>query len=68
MALTLDQDAVDFPGAAVRHHAVELVPLSGVQPGNALVGVDIGQFPVRVLPDMPGVVVHLGQIGVELVG
>lgn len=33
----LDQDAVDFPGPAVRQHPVELVPLPGVQAGNALV-------------------------------
>ena len=64
----LDQDAVDFSGPAVRHHPVELVPLPGAQAGNALVRVDVGQLPVRVLPDMAGVVVHLGQIGVELVG
>ncbi len=63
----LDQDAVDFSGPAVRHHPVELVPLPGAQAGNALVRVDVGQLPVRVLPDMAGVVVHLGQIGVELV-
>ena len=63
----LDQDAVDFPGPAVRHHAVELISFLGVQTRNALIGIDVGQLPVRVFSDVAGVVVHLGQIGVELV-
>lgn len=33
----LDQYPVDLPGAAVRQHPIEFIPLPGVQPGNALV-------------------------------
>ena len=60
--------AVNFPYPTIRHHAIELVPFLGVQTADALVGIYVDQLPVRVFPNVTGVVVHLGQIGVELVG
>ena len=62
-----DQYPVDFPGPAVRDHAVELIPLTGLQTGQALVRIDVHHFPVLSGRDVLGVKVHLGQIGVELV-
>ena len=63
----LDQHPVDLPVTAVRDHAVELLTLPGLQPGQALVGVDVHQFPVLPGGDELGVEVHLGHVGVELV-
>ena len=63
----LDEDLVDESSAAVRHHALEVLPLCGGGAGDALVGVDIHHAPLSLAGDQLGVVAVLRREGVELV-
>ena len=62
-----DEDLVDESSAAVRHHALEVLPLCGGGAGDALVGVDIHHAPLSLAGDQLGVVAVLRREGVELV-
>ena len=62
-----NEDLVDEPPAAVRHHALEVLPLCGGGAGDALVGVDIHHAPLSLAGDQLGVVAVLRREGVELV-
>ena len=62
-----NEDLVDEPPAAVRHHALEILPLCGGGAGDALVGVDIHHAPFSLAGDQLGVVAVLRREGVELV-
>ena len=46
-----DEDLVDESSAAVRHHALEVLPLCGGGAGDALVGVDIHHAPLSLAGD-----------------
>ena len=58
------QDAVDFPLAAVADHSQKIVPLVHPQSCDALVSVDIDEFPFLVSLDQLGVIAHLCREGV----
>ena len=62
-----DEDLVNEPSAAVRHHTLEILPLCGGGAGDALVGVDIHHAPLGLAGDQLGVVAVLRREGVELV-
>ena len=55
-------DEVYLSIQGIRHHAVEAVPVLGVQAGDTLVRIDAHELPVGVGLDVLGVVVHLGLI------
>ena len=61
-----DEDLVDEPSAAVRHHAL-ILTLCGGGAGDALVGIDIHHAPFSLAGDQLGVVAVLRREGVELV-
>ena len=63
----LYQDAGDLPGPAVLEHPFEFIPFLQAGAGNTLIGVDVRQFPARVLGDEVGVVPDLGAVGVKLI-
>ena len=61
------QYLVNLSGSAVRHKALEIVPLIRAGPGDALIGVDVHELPVGVGLDQLGIVLHLGGKRVALV-
>lgn len=65
-AYTLGHNQVDLSGQSIPDHAVEAVPALGIDGADALIGVDLHEVPVGVLLNEPGVVIHLGFIGGEL--
>ena len=62
-----DQYPVDLPGPAVRQHPVEVVTILRIQTADAFIGVNVDQFPVLTGGDKFGVVIDLGDIGIELI-
>ena len=63
----LDQNAVDFSFAAILHHALEIFALFNRRAGDALIGVNIDHFPIRIAGDEFGIVLILHAVGVELI-
>ncbi|MPM82858.1 hypothetical protein SDC9_129920 [bioreactor metagenome] len=61
------KDSVDLAVPAVLNQPVEIIPLACHKAGDALVGVYVGQFPIFMAGNMPGVVIDLCDVGVELI-
>lgn len=64
---TLDQNAVDLAFAAILHHALKVFALFNRRAGDALVGIDINHFPIRITGDEFGIVLILDAIGIKLI-
>ncbi len=62
----LRDNEIEFAGAAVLHHAVEVLPLPGGGGGQALVNIAIHKLPGRISADKVLVVGDLVAQGVEL--
>ena len=63
----LDQNAVDFSFAAILHHALKIFALFDRRAGDALIGVNINHFPIRIAGDEFRIILVLDAIGVELI-
>ena len=63
----LDQNAVDFSFPAILHHALKVFALFNRRAGDALIGVNIDHFPIRVVRNKLGIILILDAIGVELI-
>ena len=63
----LDQNAVDLSFPAVLHHALKIFALFNRRAGDALIGVNIDHFPIRVVRNKLGIILILDAIGVELI-
>ena len=63
----LDQNAVDFSFAAILHHALKIFALFNRRAGDALIGVNIDHFPIRIAGDECGIILILHAVGVELI-
>ena len=63
----LDQNAVDFSFPAILHHALKIFALFNRRAGDALIGVNIDHFPIRVVRNKLGIILILDAIGVELI-
>ena len=61
---TLDQNAVDFSFPAVLHHALKIFALFNRRAGDALIGVNIDHFPIRIAGDQFRIVLILDAIGI----
>ena len=61
------EHALDLPGFAIPHEALELIALLGTCAGDALVGIDPGKLPIGLGCDLLCVFPHLCGKGVELV-
>ena len=64
---TLDQNAVDFSFPAILHHALEVLTLFNRRAGDALIGVNINHFPIRIAGDQFRIVLILHAVGIELI-
>ena len=63
----LDQNAVDLSFPAVLHHALEILAFLDRRASDALVGIDINHFPIRIAGDEFGIILVLYSIGIELI-
>ena len=63
----LDQNAVDFSFPAVLHHALKIFALFNRRAGDALIGVNINHFPIRIAGDEFRIVLILHAVGIELI-
>ena len=64
---TLDQNAVDFSFPAILHHALKIFALFNRRAGDALIGVNIDHFPIRIAGDQFRIVLILHAVGIELI-
>ena len=63
----LDQNAVDFSFPAILHHALKIFALFNRRAGDALIGVNIDHFPIRIAGDQFRIVLILHAVGIELI-
>ena len=63
----LDQNAVNFSFPAVLHHALKIFALFNRRAGDALIGVNIDHFPIRIAGDQFRIVLILHAVGIELI-
>ena len=63
----LDQNPVDFSFAAILYHALKIFALFNRRAGNALIGIDIDHFPIRIAGDEFGIILILDAVGIELI-
>ena len=56
-----------LPFAAILHHALKIFALFNRRAGDALIGVNIDHFPIRVVRNKLGIILILDAIGVELI-
>ena len=63
----LDQNAVDFSFPTILHHALKIFALFDRRAGDALIGVNINHFPIRIAGDQFRIVLILHAIGAELI-
>ena len=63
----LDQNAVDLAFAAILHHALKIFALFNRRAGDALIGVNIDHFPIRIAGDQFRIVLILHAVGIELI-
>ena len=61
------EDQVDTPLSAGPKHPFEILSVLHAGTGNSLIGIDVHQFPARVLGDGVGIIPDLRAIGIELV-
>ena len=57
------EDDIDFTRFRIFQHPLEILPLLDASPGDAVVRIDAGVFPVRVLLDQAAVITDLRRKG-----
>ena len=63
----LTRDPVDLSFSAILHHALEVLALFNRRAGDALIGVNIDHFPIRIAGDQFRIVLILHAVGIELI-